>query len=87
MFTFTQNALALLTRWFGGPSECTKSLKKKAVSGLVGFECPLRGERKLLLQQENLDSVLKSLSTLKPCMYLKSDNVNIENEGATGKIL
>ena len=22
---------------------------------------------------------------MKPCMYLKSDNVNIENEGATGK--
>ena len=87
MFTFTQNILALLTRWFGGPSKCTKSLKKKVVSGLVGSECPLRHERKLLLQQENLDSVLKSISSLKPCMYLKSDNVNIENEGATGKIL
>ena len=31
--------------------------------GLVGFEFPLRGEKKLLLKKENLDSVLKSIST------------------------
>ena len=31
--------------------------------GLVGFECPLRSEKKLLLEKENLDSVLKSVST------------------------
>ena len=27
--------------------------------GLFGFEYPLRGEKKLLLEQENLNSVLK----------------------------
>ena len=48
---------------------------------LVGFDCPLRGEKKLLLEQENLNSVLKSIIYLKPCMYLKPENVNIENEG------
>ena len=31
--------------------------------GLVRFECPLRGEKKLLLEKENLDSVLKSIYT------------------------
>ena len=30
---------------------------------LTGFECPLRGEKTLLLEQKNLDSVLKSIST------------------------
>ena len=34
--------------------------------GLVGFEFPLRGEKKLLLKKENLDSVLKSVSTWSP---------------------
>ena len=61
LFTFTQNALALLTGWFEGPSKPTKLIKEKSVS--VGFECLLRGEKKLLLEQENLDSVLKSIST------------------------
>ena len=54
--------------------------------GLVGFECPLRGEMKLLREQENLDSVLKVNFYLKPCIYLKSEHVNVENEGAAGKI-
>ena len=31
--------------------------------GLVGSECPQKGEKKLLLEQENLDSVLKAIST------------------------
>ena len=31
-FTFTQNALALLTGCFGGPSKPTKWIKMKAVS-------------------------------------------------------
>ena len=31
--------------------------------GLVGFEGPLRSEKKLLLEQENLNSVLKLMST------------------------
>ena len=29
---------------------------------LVGFECPLMGEKKLLYGKENLDSVLESIS-------------------------
>ena len=53
LFTLTQKALTLLTGWFGGPSKPTKLIKKKAVSCLVGFECPLRGEKKLLLEPEN----------------------------------
>ena len=55
--------LWLLTGWFGEPSKPTKWIKQKAVSWvdgfMVGFECPLRGEQKLLLENENLDSVLK----------------------------
>ena len=31
--------------------------------GLVEFDCPLRGEKRLLLEQKNLDSVLKSIFT------------------------
>ena len=37
--------------------------KKSSFTGLVTFECPLRGEKKPLLEKENLDSVLKSIST------------------------
>ena len=37
--------------------------KESSLMGLVGLECPLRGEKKLLLEQENSDSVLKSIST------------------------
>ena len=55
--------------------------------GLVGFECPLRGEKKLLLEQENLEISVKVNIYLKTCMYLKFENVNIENEGAAGKNL
>ena len=47
---------------------------------LVRFECPLKGEKELLLERENLDSMLKSISTWSP-----AENVNIENEGAAGK--
>ena len=32
LFTFTQNALALLTGWFRRPSTCNKWIKKKAAS-------------------------------------------------------
>ena len=38
--------------------------------GLAGFEGPLRVEKKLLLEQENLDSVLKSISTWNPASIL-----------------
>ena len=37
--------------------------KESNFMGLAGFECPLWGEKKLLLKKENLDSVLKSIST------------------------
>ena len=53
--------------------------------GLVGFECPLRGEKKLLLENENLDSVLRSIPTWNTAR-LNSENVDIENEGTVGKI-
>ena len=52
--------------------------------GLVGFECSVRGKKKLLLEQENLDNVKVNIY-LKPYICLKSENVNIENEGAAGK--
>ena len=38
---------------------------------LVGFECPQRDENKLLFEKENLDSVLKSISTWQPAWALK----------------
>ena len=38
--------------------------------GLVGFECPLKGEKKLLLGQENLDSVSKSIPIWCPATVL-----------------
>ena len=37
--------------------------KESTFMGLFGFECPLRGEKKLLFEQGDLDSVLKSIST------------------------
>ena len=37
--------------------------KENSFKSLVGFEYPLKGEKKLLLEQENVDSVLKSIST------------------------
>ena len=59
--------------------------KESIFMGLVGFECPLRGEKKLLLENENLDSVLRSIPTWNTAR-LNSENVDIENEGAVGKI-
>ena len=59
--------------------------KESSFMGLVGFECPLRGEKKLLLENENLDSVLRSIPTWNTAR-LNSENVDIENEGAVGKI-
>ena len=53
--------ICLLTEWFEERCKPTKWIKKK-VMGLVGFEGPLRGEKKQL-EQESLDSVLKSIST------------------------
>ena len=38
--------------------------------GLVNFECPLKGEKKLLLEKENLDPVLKSKFTWSPTSFL-----------------
>ena len=38
--------------------------------GLAGFEGLLRGAKKLLLKQENLDSVLKSIFTWSPACIL-----------------
>ena len=49
--------------------------KESSFMGLVGFECPLRGQKKLLLQQEILDLVLKSISTWSSTCIL---NLNIE---------
>ena len=38
--------------------------------GLVGFECPLRGEKKLLPEKENVERVLKSISSSSPASVL-----------------
>ena len=51
--------------------------KESRFMGLVGFECPLSIENKLLLEKENF--------YLKPCICLKSKNVNIQSEDAAGK--
>ena len=50
-------------------------MDKKASSfmDLVGFECTLRGGKKLLLKQEDLDSLLKSISTSSPASILISE--------------
>ena len=53
--------------------------------GLVGFECPLRGEKKLFFKLENFDSGVRVNINLKPCICLKSENANIENESTTGR--
>ena len=62
--------------------------KETSFMDLVGFECPLRGEKKLLLEKWKLYSVSKSISTWVPAsvLDLKSENVNIINEGDAGKI-
>ena len=44
--------------------------KESTFMGLFGFECPLRGEKKLLFEQGDLDSVLKSISTWIPAWIL-----------------
>ena len=44
--------------------------KESSFMGLIGFECPLKVEKKLLLEQENLGSVLKSISTWSPACVL-----------------
>ena len=36
----------------------------------MGFECPLRDEKELLIAQENLDSVLRSISSWSPSSVL-----------------
>ena len=43
---------------------------KNSFMGFVGFEGPLIGEKKLVLGQENLDSVLNSISTWSPVSIL-----------------
>ena len=44
--------------------------KENTFMRLVGFEGPLKDEKKLLLEKENLDSVLKSVSTWSPVSAL-----------------
>ena len=53
--------------------------------GLVGFECPLRGEKKIATWAGKFRFSVKVSIYSKPCVHLKSENVNIENEGAAGK--
>ena len=64
--------MALLTGWFGRPSKPTKWIKKKTLScvWLVLRVGPLKDEKKLLLEKENLDSLLKSVSTWSPVSAL-----------------
>ena len=59
--------------------------KESSFIGLVGFECPLRGEKKLLLEKENLYSVLKSISTWSPASVLNLKMWILKMRGATGK--
>ena len=51
--------------------------------GLVGFQCSPRGDEKLLLEKENFS--IKVNISLKPWIFLVSENVNIENEGSASK--
>ena len=61
LLTFTRNALFLLTEWFGGSFKPNKWINKSSFMGLDGSESYLSGERKLLLEQENFDSLFKSI--------------------------
>ena len=56
------------TNWMAWRALLTHQMDKKESMGLVGFEDPLRGEKKLLLEQENLDSML---SYIWKCEYWK----------------
>ena len=44
--------------------------KESSFMGLVGLMDKLRGEKKLLFEEENLDSVFKSISTWSPASIL-----------------
>ena len=44
--------------------------KERSFMSLAGYQCPLRGENKLLLEQENSDSMLKSISNWSPASIL-----------------
>ena len=88
MFVYIHTKCSGFTDWIVWRALQTHQMDKKESSfmGLVGFECPLRDEKKLLLEQENLFRFsVKFNIYLKSCIHLKSENVNIENEGASGK--
>ena len=54
--------------------------------GLFGFECPLtQGWKETAPLTRKFWFKVKLSIYLKPCMYLKSENVNIENVGTTGE--
>ena len=53
--------------------------------GFIGIECPLRGEKKLAFWKKKIRFSVKVKICWKSCICLKSENVNIENEGAAGK--
>ena len=59
--------------------------KESSFMAFVGLVCPLKGEKKLLLKQKKLRFSVKVNMYLRSYIYLKSGNVNIENEGAAGK--
>ena len=65
MFVYIHTKGSSYTDWMVWMALKTHQIDKKESSfiGLVGFECPQRCEKKLLLEKENLDSVLKSIST------------------------
>ena len=53
---------------------------------LVGFEHPLRGGKETCPSTRKLRFSIKVNIYLKPCIHLKSENVNIENEAIAGKL-
>ena len=57
--------------------------KENSFIGLVGFEFPPKGEKKLLLEKW---FIVKVSIYLKPSIDLKSKNVNTENKALQGKI-
>ena len=68
--------------------------KESSLMGLVGSLCLLRGEKKLLLEKENLGSLLKSKSTWSPASvlnlkmwirFLNFWNLTFQNEKMDGK--
>ena len=70
LFTFTRNALVLLTGWFGGPSKPTKWIKKKPVSWFGWFWTPAERWKETAPWKRKFKFSVKSISASSPASVL-----------------